>query len=69
MKTFSHIPAKDWDFDKYKFGLADTKVGGKNAQNAVKIKTFINDPKPFKYAFLACIMMLSQLFFNSISIK
>jgi len=51
MKKFSHIPAEEWDFDNFKFGLKDTGKGLKNEKIRKQIDAFINDPKPFKYAF------------------
>ena len=55
-QKFSYF--KDWDFDKYKYGVPGSGGGGKtgriNRENnilAQRVKVYISEPKPFKLAF------------------
>tara|TARA_R100000234_G_scaffold38236_1_gene22614 strand:+ start:2651 stop:4969 length:2319 start_codon:yes stop_codon:yes gene_type:complete len=42
---------KDWDFKKFKYGVPDTLNNVKNRKLMMKVKTFINDPKPYIFGF------------------
>jgi len=48
-EKFSHF--KDWDFKKYKYGVPDSATIKENNRLAQKVKTYINDPKPWKFGF------------------
>lgn len=55
-QKFSYF--KDWDFNKYKYGVPGSGGGGKgnirNRENNVlaqRVKRYISEPKPFKLAF------------------
>ena len=54
-QKFSYF--KDWDFDKYKYGVPSSgqnlgvRVNRENNILAQRVKTFISDPKPYKLAF------------------
>ena len=55
-QKFSYF--KDWDFDKYKYGVpgsgGGSKTGRVNRENnilAQRVKLYISEPKPFKLAF------------------
>jgi hypothetical protein len=48
-EKFSHF--KDWDFDKFKYGVPETLNNVDNRRLMGKVKTYINDPKPFKFGF------------------
>ena len=55
-QKFSYF--KDWDFDKYKYGVpgsgGGSKTGRINRENnilAQRVKVYISEPKPFKLAF------------------
>jgi hypothetical protein len=42
---------KDWDFKKFKYGVPDTLNNVENRKLMMKVKTFINDPKPYMFGF------------------
>jgi hypothetical protein len=48
-EKFSHF--KDWDFKKFKYGVPDTLNNVENRRLMQKVKTYINDPKPWKFGF------------------
>ena len=48
-EKFSHF--KDWDFKKFKYGIPDSATNIDNRRLMMKVKTFINDPKPWKLGF------------------
>ena len=41
----------DWDFKKFKYGIPDSATNIDNRRLMMKVKTFINDPKPFVFGF------------------
>ena len=41
----------DWDFKKFKYGIPDSATNIDNRRLMMKVKTFINDPKPFIFGF------------------
>ena len=48
-EKFSHF--KDWDFKKFKYGVPETLNNVDNRRLMQKVKTFINDPKPWRFGF------------------
>ena len=48
-EKFSHF--KDWDFKKFKYGVPESATNIENRKLMMKVKTFINDPKPWKFGF------------------
>ena len=42
---------KDWDFKKFKYGVPDTLNNVENRKLMMKVKNFINDPKPYMFGF------------------
>ena len=42
---------KDWDFKNYKYGVPNSATIKENNKLAQKVKTFINDPKPYMFGF------------------
>jgi hypothetical protein len=41
----------DWDFKKFKYGVPDSSTNIDNRRLAMRVKNFINDPKPFIFGF------------------